>query len=373
MSKSVIEHWYLILDRATPHNNVLIKEIVNDSCINLTICYALEDDKARYDWKISPTHQIKKAIIYGKKLNISFLLKCLFSRNSKFIIVGWANVNTTVLHFLFFLTRKKFNHWSDLPDLDEKHNSPLKSRIRVFAYWILRNSNSIVFGVGISSVLGFKKLGFNINRIVNLPIFIELYNVKKDKEFLRQRFIDKNIIRHDKFILLAGSRLVFEKGFDLLISALQIVPQDISKNICLIIVGSGVEFDNLNRQVNESKLQDNVVFTGWLEMTDFIDLMRVSDVFVHPARFDSYGGTMYAMEACLPVIGSTKAGAAVDRIVDGVNGFLYNPCDIESLSNYISLLYCDDDLRLEMGKEARETALKWPPRRGVEILKNNLI
>jgi len=359
MSKLFLDHWYLILDRATPHNNILIKEIVKDKNINLTVCYALEDDKARYNWEVSPTHQIKRALIYGKKLNLPFLAKCLFSKKSKFIIVGWANINTIMLHVLFFLIQKKYNHWSDLPDLDEKLNPVLKPKIRRLAYWILRSSNSKVFGVGKTSVLGFQNLGFQQNRIVNLPIFINVSNSEIDYYKLKKHYIERDIIKSDKFILLAGSRLVYEKGFDLLINAFKLLPQNLSQNISLVIVGSGEEFENLNMQVIEYHLQDSVIFTGWLEMMDFINLMKISDVFVHPARFDSYGGTIYAMEASLPVIGSTKAGAAVDRIVHGINGFLYHPNDIESLSSYISLLYDDNILRLNMRKKARETAISF--------------
>jgi len=373
MQKIDIEHWVFILDRATPHNNVLINEIVKDGCIDLTICYAIEEDKARYNWVVSPTHEIKKALIYGKKLNLPFLAKCVFSKKSKFIIVGWANVNTILLHVLFFLFRKKYNHWSDLPDLDAKLNSVFKSAIRWSAYWFLRNSYSTVFGVGKTSVLGFQNLGFKQNRIVNLPIFINLSNSEYDHYKLKEHYRKKGMIKSDKFILLAGSRLVYEKGFDLLINAFKLLPRNLSQNICLVIVGSGEEFENLNMQVIEYNLQDSVIFTGWLEIMDFINLMKISDVFVHPARFDSYGGTIYAMSESLPVIGSTKAGAAVDRIVHGINGFLYHPNDVESLSSYISLLYKDNILLSNMRKNARETAMSWPPKRGVQILKDNLI
>lgn len=373
MNKNNSFNWVLILDRATPHNNVLIKEILKNDSVNLDICYAIDEDKNRYDWKLSPTHAIKKAKIYGKSINFKFLSKCIFSTNTKFIIVGWSNINTILLHVIFFLLRRKYNHWSDLPDLDVKINSLNRKYLRNFAYWILRNSKSNVFAVGIHSINGFVKLGFQKSRIFNMPIFIEVTNFNKIMGSKKNDLCLKYEIPNDKFILLAGSRLVFEKGYDLLISALSLLEIDIRQNTILIIVGSGEELFKLKMLSQELNVSDNILFMGWLEMNEFIDLMRISDIFVHPARFDSYGGTIYAMEASLPVIGSTKAGAALDRIKHGFNGFLYEPNDIYSLAKYISELYNNPILIKKMSVAARETALKWHPSVGVVTLKDNLI
>jgi glycosyltransferase involved in cell wall biosynthesis len=373
MRKHNLSNWVLILDRATPHNNILIKEILKNDSVNLKICYAIEEDKKRYDWKNSPTHSIKEAKIYGRLLNFKFLLKCIFSSESKFIIVGWSNINTILLHVIFFLLRRKYNHWSDLPDLDVKIRPIYKQYFRNSAYWILRNSKSHVFGVGIHSINGFIKLGFPKSRIFNLPIFIEVTNNVKISGSLRNNLCLKHKIPIDKFILLSGSRLVHEKGYDLLLSAFSLLEKDIKQNSSLVIVGSGEELVNLKILAQKLDISNNVLFLGWLEMNDFIDLMRISDIFIHPARFDSYGGTIYAMEASLPVIGSIKAGAAIDRIEHGINGFLYQPNDINSLAMYISKLYNNPALKESMSQAARKTALRWHPSLGVDTLRKHLI
>jgi glycosyltransferase involved in cell wall biosynthesis len=75
----------------------------------------------------------------------------------------------------------------------------------------------------------------------------------------------------------------------------------------------------------------------------------------------------------VPVIGSYGAGAAIDRIQQGRNGFLYDAEDIQSLANFITLLYQNPDLRRRMGSEALKTAQEWPPSRGVQILVDHAI
>lgn len=103
----------LIQDVPTPHNNFLIKKLINKK-IRLNLWYASNESKL-YGWKENLSNEHCKSKIYGNKLNIFFLLQCLFSSNKKFILVGWQNINTKFLHLLFFIFRKKYNHWTDLP------------------------------------------------------------------------------------------------------------------------------------------------------------------------------------------------------------------------------------------------------------------
>ena len=106
----------LIQDLPTPHNNLLIKKLI-DKKLKINLWYATNANDDLYGWKEDLANQHVKSRIYGKKLNILFLIKCLFSFNQKFILVGWQNINTKFLHVLFFIFRKKYNHWTDLPYL----------------------------------------------------------------------------------------------------------------------------------------------------------------------------------------------------------------------------------------------------------------
>ena len=111
----------------------------------------------------------------------------------------------------------------------------------------------------------------------------------------------------------------------------------------------------------------------WLEIDDFKALIANSDVFIHPARFDSYGGTTLGMSLGVPVIGSYGAGAALHRIKQGRNGFLYDAEDIQTLASYITLLYQNPKLKRRMGAVAYQTARQWHPQSGVDIIVNNSI
>lgn len=363
----------LIQDLATPHNNVLIGQFKGREDVNINLWYASERNQGRYQWDADISNEHFLANIYGRKLNLSFLWYCLTHTNEKFVIVGWMNTNTRMLYLLYFLLRRPFNYWTDYPNPNPRGMGLKQKLLRRAAYWLLRHSRCKVFGVGKNTLEFFRSMRFPESKLVNLPIFVA---VDEDLESLRARRSELQEhygIRRDGFLVSCGSRLIHDKGYDLLIRAIALLPADIRGTIKVVIVGSGEALPELQRLVTELDLSSCIVFERWLEIEDFKVLIANSDVFVHPARFDAYGGTIFGMALGVPVIGSTGAGAAVDRIIDGCNGLLYEPEDIRSLADGIVKLYRDPDLRHRMGKESRETALKWHPSRGVDILLDNII
>ncbi len=207
---------------------------------------------------------------------------------------------------------------------------------------------------------------------MNLPIFVETNILPQSFHSQRNTIFSKYGINENSFVLSSGSRIVYEKGYDLLLRGLSSLSFRIRKNIKLFIVGCGEQLSSIMKLVSELMLNEQVIFVKWLEIEDFMSLIANSDVFIHPARVDAYGGTILGMALGVPVIGSTGTGAAVDRIDHGLNGFLYEVEDTLALANYIEQLYRNPRLRSDMAIQTRKTALSWPPS-GVEIILQNAI
>jgi glycosyltransferase involved in cell wall biosynthesis len=363
----------LIQDLATPHNNVLISNFVTRPDVKINLWYALDQDHARYQWTTNITHQHFKAEIYGNQFSWRLIKYCLTHPDERFVIVGWMNINTQLLHLLFFLLRRPYNHWTDLPDTSTRAINIKRKITRWVAYKILKHSNSKVFAVGLIAINYLKSIGFSETQLVNLPIFVESNENIAAYHAQRLKIFNNYKIQADDFILSGGSRIIHEKGYDLLIKAISFLPKEISTHIKLIIVGTGDNVPVLEQLIKEFSLAKQVTLEKWLAIEDFKALIANSDVFIHPARVDSYGGTTLGMALGVPVIGSYGAGAAVDRIQQGCNGFLYEAEDIQSLANFIKLLYQNPDLRRRMGSEALKTAQAWPTSRGVQILVDHAI
>ena len=362
----------LIQDIATPHNNTLIAKFKEKPDIKINLWYAINKDQNKYNWKEDISNEYIEPQFYGKFINWNFLKYCITKSDEKFILVGWVNINTILIHLLFFLFRRPFNHWTDLP-YPHNQTTPLKKKFkRWFAYKILKYSNVKIFAVGATCIEYFTKMGFPKNRIVNLPIFVEtdennLFFNKKNE------ILSKYNIEPSNFIISSGSRIVYEKGFDLLIQAIHLLNDQEKNKIKLIIVGSGEFESKLKNLIKNLSLSSQVILERWLPIDEFKNLIYHSNVFIHPSRFDAYGATIYAMSLGVPVIGSFESGAANDRINQGKNGFLYKAEDIQTLANFISFYIAHPEVAKEMGVDALNTSLKWSPSVGVQIIFENII
>ena len=114
--------------------------------------------------------------------------------------------------------------------------------------------------------------------------------------------------------LLIAARLVEQKAIDVIIKALKLLPE----HIHLIIVGGGVEEENLKALTKELDLEGRVQFVGMVERDDVPKYRNtiVADIFVHPSRSEGLGlSLLSAMAARLPVI-TTQVGGIADFLFD---------------------------------------------------------
>jgi len=341
--------------------------------VKINLWYARDQDLARYEWAANITHEHQQAHIYGSRLNWSFIKYCLTHPDEIFVIVGWMNNNTRLIHLLFFLFRRPYNHWTDLPSSVIRDVGMQKKIRRWIAYKVLQYSNSKVFGVGSIAINYLRERGFVESKLINLPIFVDSNEDLPAFHSQREGLLEKYKIQDGDFLLTGGSRINREKGYDILIKAVGLLDVSIRQYIKVIIIGNGDAVPRLESLIDKLNLRKTIILEKWLAIEDFKTLIANSDVFIHPARMDSFGGTILGMALGVPVIGSFGAGAAVERIEHGRNGFLYDAEDVHSLANYITLLYQSPDLRKRMGEEALKTAREWPPERGAKIMIDHII
>jgi glycosyltransferase involved in cell wall biosynthesis len=325
----------LIQDIPTPHNNILIEKLSHRKDIKLKLWYAEKKNLRVYNWKENLADKYLKSNIYGKNLNLLFIIKCLFTLNQKFILVGWQNTNTKILYILFFLFRKKFNHWTDLP------NEKLKNKKKIFnklIYLVLKKSNAKILCVGKITINFFLNKNFDKKRLLNLPILFD--RQKSIIENKKKKRISSVYLKEKDFIVSMGSRLEKIKGFDLALKAINLVINKYHiKNIRLFLIGSGSEKKKLEKFIISNRLRKNVFLIDWMEYQDFVELISLSHLFLHPSRFDAYGSVNLSISQGTATIASRNSGSAKELIKNNINGILYNPFDIRFLSEIIVKLY----------------------------------
>jgi glycosyltransferase involved in cell wall biosynthesis len=84
-------------------------------------------------------------------------------------------------------------------------------------------------------------------------------------------------------LILAGGRLVLDKGFDLLLQ----VCAKLQSPFHLLIAGTGTEEETLKKMTSSLRLEDKVTFLGWRD--DFQRLLATADIVAMPSRYEPFG------------------------------------------------------------------------------------
>jgi glycosyltransferase involved in cell wall biosynthesis len=147
-------------------------------------------------------------------------------------------------------------------------------------------------------------------------------------------------------VILALVRLHTNKGFDILIAALEALP-----TAHLWLAGEGPERAAL--QAVGTRLGSRLHFIGWRD--DVPALMAAADILVCPSRHEPLGNVVLEGWAQgIPVVAAASAGPA-SLIRDGVDGLLVPIEDATALAGAISRVLADPDLAASLASEGRRS------------------
>ncbi|MFZ4648977.1 MAG: glycosyltransferase [Patescibacteria group bacterium] len=146
------------------------------------------------------------------------------------------------------------------------------------------------------------------------------------------RLSDSPSVKED--YLLCYGRLSEEKGIDLLIEAMALVPENHLK-----IVGIGTSEEQLKTLTKKLKIQDRIEFLGFKSGAELQNLVSRAQAVVIPSRWpENMPFTMLeALGAGTPVI-AANVGGLPEIIKEGRNGFLFQSEDAPDLAAKINLL-----------------------------------
>ena len=151
--------------------------------------------------------------------------------------------------------------------------------------------------------------------------------------------------------LLFVGRVVFQKGLDVLLRALAMLPS--SLDFHLEIIGDGDQREPLTAEIRRLGLEQKITFSGWCDRTAIAARYRQADVFVFPSRDEGMPNVVLeAMASSLPIVATAIAGNE-DLVREGENGCLVPPEDATALAAALTRLIEQADLRRTMGRASR--------------------
>lgn len=154
-------------------------------------------------------------------------------------------------------------------------------------------------------------------------------------------------------ILFMG-RLVSQKGIMDLIDAAAILSSH-ALSFTMVFHGEG-ETERFKERCREKKVEDRVMFKGWVHGKEKEAAYLNSQIFVLPSYNEGLPmGILEALSYGMPVV-ATRVGGIPDAVKDGVNGFLTLPGDVTALAEALARLIGSPELRIQMGSAGRALA-----------------
>jgi glycosyltransferase involved in cell wall biosynthesis len=141
-------------------------------------------------------------------------------------------------------------------------------------------------------------------------------------------------IKYDGLILNVGSHIKV-RNIDILIQTIKYLKDIYNKNYLLINAGTGYLTSQLQKLVEELKVNSQVKFLGQIPNKDVIRLMKACDLFIMPSErviFDMV--ILEALSSGIKVIASADGGNK-EIIKDGENGYLIDNISPQSIANIV--------------------------------------
>ena len=162
--------------------------------------------------------------------------------------------------------------------------------------------------------LGYNVVGnatFHPNHILTLP-----------KPFQKPYFLTIN-------------RFVHKKNLPSVISAYAAYRQiTVDKSWDLVLCGDGELRSLLEKQIQDLGLASYIHLPGFLQQNEQLPYFAHAGCFIHASTHDQWGLVVNeAMAAGLPVLVSNRCGCFEDLVIEGVNGFGFDPENPQALTN----------------------------------------
>lgn len=338
----------ILIKKLGPYHIARYKEL---QChFDLTVIETEVND-CTYSWKgvekggIKKLHTIKKNDGYFSQIFFaySFTRKLIKLNLDILIIPGWYGFSNNWALILTILFRKKSILLSDSNHYDFK-----RGKLKEYVKKIIASkySGAIVGGKSAKNYLlsmDFKK-----------PIFFGSNCIDNDYFANASHKAQLGTIKSEYFFVV--SRLIKKKNIFFIIEAYEEYLKEVGNDfIPMFIAGDGELYKELEVYLKIQKLNDKVFLKGFIQYDELPRYYANARVFILASTSEQWGLAVNEAMACsLPILLSTKCGCGDDLLIDNVNGFLFNPRVLKSLSNRMVTMGLNDKKAKEMGRRSYE-------------------
>lgn len=153
-----------------------------------------------------------------------------------------------------------------------------------------------------------------------------------------------------KNVLFLG-RLGKRKGTYDLLHSIKNIERDLPSDVKFYLCGDG-DIEGINNEIDKLNISKWIAHVGWIDSNEKQEIYKNIAINVLPSYNEGLPmSILETMAYGIPSI-TTNIASIPEVVVDGVNGFLINPGDIDALSDKLKILLNDSILCNGMGEQA---------------------
>lgn len=356
---------------ATPHNNYLLDEIARTPGVELHRHYVFGPKSVPgRPWKQMGAGDVRPELVrsdIGTKFDWTLFKLAMTDRKSAFFVIGWDYPILVWLLIILGLRRCPLIMWDDGPSPEslaafKRDRWAPRQWLKRVLIALINRTGGAYFCTGHHALEDVRQMGVRADKLVSLPFFVR--EGAFDAALRAEHGCDKPGV-----LIVAGGRLVPEKGYDVFVEALGQLKAARPEGWKAVLIGSGPEGERLHALAARHGLDAHLDFVAWAESDKFASYVHSCDIFVAPARFDHFPTTIIAaLQAGVAVVATDAVGSAVEFVEPGVSGAIVPAGDAAVLADAIGALV-EDSARRDRVAAAGATAMRaWPVSRGAQMI-----
>jgi|ERR1039457_736011 glycosyltransferase involved in cell wall biosynthesis len=298
--------------------------------------YYMRNTEADRNWKVDPRGLKHPFYIdqgfykmigrYHLHFNPRLILKLLKAKGAEIIVgASWNDIDLLILIVLkkLGILKNQLHFWSEANYLTigASNDNIIKRFLRKFVY---NSSNGAQISSGKMTEITFEKWGMKGKTFINLPNTIEEEKFQITEEEIDKR--DQNTLP----VFLMPVRLKEKiKGIINFFNSIGI--ENIRKGLFLI-AGDGPDKEAIQRFIKSYGVDENIKLLGFCDTEEMVSLYKRANVLVLPSFSDPSPLTLVeGLIMKLPLLVSERCGNHFEAVLEGHNGYLFNPFDPTSV------------------------------------------
>jgi 1,2-diacylglycerol 3-alpha-glucosyltransferase len=164
-------------------------------------------------------------------------------------------------------------------------------------------------------------------------------------------------------MFIGSFRFIAEKNIDTLIRAYALYRSRTEDELWkLVLLGDGVLRPQIEYLIEKLGLGGDVLLPGFKQYSELPTYYGLAKAYILASTKESWGLVVNeAMAAGLPVLVSNRCGCAPDLVQEGVNGYTFDPLDVEKIASLMMELAADIEKTEKMGGASRRIIADWTP------------